>query len=426
MVASTDIKFYVHTNSNAPQLDNVQGSMIAVLDACLVNGFGSQAVSSITATGTTATVTFGTAHNVVQGQVIEIAGATQAEYNGQHRVTVDSATTLSFSFNGSGVSPATGTITMSLPPLGFDLAFTGAGKRAYRSSNELLETRPYLRVVDATDPSWTSTYAKYAKVGIVESMTGIDSMAGDQMPYDASNADKNWVGSGSGTSAINGWAKWYYAVLNGILDIGVTQVQTQYDLSTPNAGSRQWFVIGNSDYFYILNSVNPADGQYLIYGFGVIDNPNSSDWFLASDLTYQTALSGYRLYDFNNLAYQLDYANTPTILVFKQSGRLPSDRLFLTCPKFARTRDSLINSGANNYITNAGDANAHPLVSPTVLCLEGSSIRILGHMPSMYWVLRNKPFSDLQLFSSDNVLLLAKSVMAKNNFGQVVFDLGST
>ena len=38
MVASTDIKFYVHTNTNAPQLINNFGCMIDVLDACLVNG----------------------------------------------------------------------------------------------------------------------------------------------------------------------------------------------------------------------------------------------------------------------------------------------------------------------------------------------------------------------------------------------------
>lgn len=44
----------------------------------------------------------------------------------------------------------------------------------------------------------------------MEHMDGIDSLIGSRAPYDASNPDKNWVGSGSGTSAYNGWAKWYY------------------------------------------------------------------------------------------------------------------------------------------------------------------------------------------------------------------------
>jgi hypothetical protein len=73
MVASTDIKYYVHTNTNAPQLTNNFGCMIDVLDACLVNGFGSQTVSTLTASGTTVTATFGSAHNFMQYQVIKIA-----------------------------------------------------------------------------------------------------------------------------------------------------------------------------------------------------------------------------------------------------------------------------------------------------------------------------------------------------------------
>ena len=84
MVASTDIKFYVHTNTGAPQLQNAFGCMIDVLDACLVNGFGSQTVSTLTASGTTFTATFGSAHNFMQYQVIKITGVNQPEFNGEH------------------------------------------------------------------------------------------------------------------------------------------------------------------------------------------------------------------------------------------------------------------------------------------------------------------------------------------------------
>ena len=82
MVASTDIKFYVHSNNNAPQLQNAYGSMIDVLDACLVNGFGSQAVATLTASGTTVTATYGSAHNYLRYQVTKIAGVNQTEFNG--------------------------------------------------------------------------------------------------------------------------------------------------------------------------------------------------------------------------------------------------------------------------------------------------------------------------------------------------------
>lgn len=64
MVASTDIKFYVHTNNNAAQLQNAYGSMIGVLDACLVNGINIGAVSSLKASGSTVTATFSNTHNL--------------------------------------------------------------------------------------------------------------------------------------------------------------------------------------------------------------------------------------------------------------------------------------------------------------------------------------------------------------------------
>ena len=94
---STDIKFYFSTNNNAPQLQNTYGSMIGVLDACLVNGISLGLVSTLTAMGTTVTAVFSNAHNLMQYQVLKITGANQAEYNGEHRIlTVPNATSVTF------------------------------------------------------------------------------------------------------------------------------------------------------------------------------------------------------------------------------------------------------------------------------------------------------------------------------------------
>jgi len=69
-----------------------------------------KAVTSITNAGTTATVTQ-TAHGYATGQVVEIAGAAQAAYNGQKTITSTGANTYTFTTAGSPASPATGTIT---------------------------------------------------------------------------------------------------------------------------------------------------------------------------------------------------------------------------------------------------------------------------------------------------------------------------
>lgn len=53
-----------------------------------------------------------------------------------------------------------------------------------------LSSRPFLRVVDELDPLWSSSYSKYAKVGIVENMSSIDSMSGTQCPFNESSLQK--------------------------------------------------------------------------------------------------------------------------------------------------------------------------------------------------------------------------------------------
>jgi hypothetical protein len=73
-------------------------------------------ISSITASGTTATLTSGTAHGLLPGASITIAGATPAAYNGTFTVlTAPSATTLTFTALTApgGVATVMGTYTVN-------------------------------------------------------------------------------------------------------------------------------------------------------------------------------------------------------------------------------------------------------------------------------------------------------------------------
>lgn len=71
------------------------------------------AISSLTRSGGTATVTTTAAHGLSTGDVVTIAGAGQAEYNITATVTVTSSTTFTYAVTGTPASPATGTITYS-------------------------------------------------------------------------------------------------------------------------------------------------------------------------------------------------------------------------------------------------------------------------------------------------------------------------
>lgn len=416
MVASTDIKYYVHTNTNAPQLTNNFGCMIDVLDACLVNGFGSQTVSTLTASGTTVTATFGSAHNFMQYQVIKIAGATQTEYNGEFRiVTVPNANSITFQLAAApSVTTATGTINCSLPSLGWLKPFSGTGKAAYRSSNTLLPSRPYLRVVDALDAAYTSTYAKYAKVGIVEDMTSIDAMLGVQAPYDSANPDKNWVGTGSGTTGINGWARWYYAA-SGSVSGGLINSQT------PSAGNRQWILVGNSDYFYILptstvTSATVNTQHASAYGFGSFKsllNADNSCTLLQSHLTLSNNGGSVSV----NFGLVSSSASSSLLLLrdYAQSAN------YKTANCLSLNSDTA-GSGVNNVIGASTLTNTAPFAP--VFIKEDTANVLRGQIRNLFWLFQQKPFSNFQLIEKDGALYIAAFIASTSNLGQIVLKIG--
>lgn len=416
MVASTDIKFYVHTNTNAPQLTNTFGCMIALLDACLINGFGSQVVTSLVASGTTVTATFGTAHNFMQYQVIKISGANQPEFNGEHRIiNIPTTSSLTFDLAASpSVSTATGTINCALPALGWEKPFSSAGKAAYRSKNVLLPSRPFLRVVDEIDPVWTSTYAKYAKVGVVEDMSDIDTMMGIQAPFDTSNPNLNWVGSGSGATAINGWAKWYYAqqTLNG----------GQTDATTIPAGNREWMVIGNTDYFYVLPTpiqpTNDTQKNVLVYGFGQTQRFYDSDngaVFLASTFRSVAANAMNFLGNYGGLG-----GSQALALIWKNiEANGPSNAW---CDWLNGNA-----SGGSSTFTNTTKIPVFPYVITEVVAPNNNNRKIArGVIPGIYALGSVQPFVNKQLLTEDNEILIAINYgYSSGSNGQLVFKVGN-
>ena len=415
MVASTDIKFFVHTNNNAPQLQNAFGSMINVLDAALVSGIQVGTVSSLTASGKIVTAVFGTAHNLMQYQVIKIAGANQAEYNVEARIlTVPNATTITFELaEVPSTTIATGTINCSLPPLGWEKSFSSTsatgGKAAYRSKNTLLPSRPFLRVVDELDPAYTATYAKFAKVGIVEDMTDIDTMLGVQAPFDSAAPNKNWVGTGSGTSAINGWAKWYYA----------GSAENYYaDSAAPTPGNRNWILVGSGDYFYILPAAIATNTNVIIYGFGAFKsllNTDTSNTFLSATLNSVAANSAYFHAQFTGLG---DTSTPAKVLVLRNYAQVAQYISISTTSLLINTLTMY--SGSFNYIGAFSLANVAPFapvfINETVL---------RGEMQGLYWLFQNRPYSNYQLIERNNGLYVAVNVLqSTSTSGQIILKIG--
>lgn len=128
------IKLYRSTDQDAPQIRG-NASLIAMLDAVLVNGYGQVTVSGITRTGATATVTTATAHGLATGDVATIAGADQAAYNGEFVITRTSATVYTVAVTGTPTTPATGSMTSRRAPGGFSKPYAATNRGVYRSND---------------------------------------------------------------------------------------------------------------------------------------------------------------------------------------------------------------------------------------------------------------------------------------------------
>ena len=74
-MADTSVKYFHSEMPGAPVMSGTAGSRIAVLDACLVDGWGLLTASSVVVAAGVATATFPTSHAFEPRTVALVAGA---------------------------------------------------------------------------------------------------------------------------------------------------------------------------------------------------------------------------------------------------------------------------------------------------------------------------------------------------------------
>lgn len=213
------IKIYSYDMVNAPALSGEINKLDAILNACLVTGFNSKSINSISVSNNIATATTSTSHGYQVYDTIVISGANENQFNDEFTIaSVPSTTTFTFPLI-TNTSSATGTITCKIAPLGWSQAFTnGSGKSVYHST-DINGTGLYLRVDD--------TGARSTQVNMYETMATVD--------------------VGTGKSQDTWWTK----------------------SSVANTATHQWYLVGNSKCFYLMTEVNVAYPYGLsIYFFG--------------------------------------------------------------------------------------------------------------------------------------------------------------
>jgi hypothetical protein len=232
-VVDTSVKYFTSLMSGAPALSGTAGSMIAVLDACLKDGFDLKTLASLSVAGGVATATYTGIHSAAVDSVVLIAGVTGGPsgwvgLNGEQKITgKPSPASVTFATNLPD-GAYTGTITMKMAPLGFAKPFAGTNLAGYQSTDPA-STKMILRLDD--------TVATTTRVVGCESMTDIGTYAG-LFPTTLQMAGGGY------------WAK----------------------SNSANATPVQWMVIGDSRAFYIhvcpgIGS-NAAWNQGYTRGFG--------------------------------------------------------------------------------------------------------------------------------------------------------------
>ena len=146
----TTVKHFNSTMVGAPVLNGIAGSLVSVLDACLVSGFDLKAVTSLVVVSGIATLTFAGSHSAVADSVVLVAGVTGTliALNGEQKITAVGATTLKFATTLPD-GTAAGTVTFKMASGNWAKPFFGTNLAVYKSADPL-STGMFLRVDDTS------------------------------------------------------------------------------------------------------------------------------------------------------------------------------------------------------------------------------------------------------------------------------------
>lgn len=228
---ANDIVWYHADEVGAPTLNNAAGSLIAVLDACLISGFRSQSLTSISVSGGVATFTLA-GHGYEAGKMVDVSGATPSGLNGRKLILTAASGSGTFAAPGISDGAATGSINCKRSPLGWSKAATGTNKAIY-ARTDVAATAMCLRIDDTkTSPA----SAVDARALMVESWTDVDTYAAPAPT----------------AAQLSGGQYW--------------------NKGADNANAKKWVLVGDSRHFWLLteSSTYPYSSSQglMLYGFG--------------------------------------------------------------------------------------------------------------------------------------------------------------
>ncbi|SPL71738.1 hypothetical protein [Acinetobacter stercoris] len=420
MPSDVEVQFFSHLNGL--KLDNNWGDLIRLLDTCLVNGLPLTVSDTAIDEQGDIYLTTSTAHNCLLFQIIELSGFEPEDINGKYRIKGIPATNqLILKAEHLGQSIYTIGET-KLASLGYEIIFrdTADVKRVYRAKNPK-ENHPYIRVdesISSDTGSYTSTYAKFAMVGLLENMTHIDDYNNPdvlQLPFDPTNPAKNWIINGTGTAVVRGWSRWYWARGTG------TVTDPAMDSATPTTGGRAFTLIGDIDAFYLVRNVDATktNGLKSILCCGlyhsVLKNDVIPNWFLGTILTSNTVSVNFNLTSSIDGSLPLAYTNNTSKLYVCNFNEITRISNHILC-------DLLVPDYGSGYSGIYGANNIAALEIP----LADTNKYLRGTLKHIYYNGKALNIKNITPYLADKSMYIADGIYINGagNVGSPIFYLG--
>lgn len=230
------------TDQGAPTLNNVAGSLISVLKACLVTGFNNVGITSVTIADNVATVVTNANHGLTVGQRATVAGVSITAANGDKTVaSVPNVTTFTYPCVNSDVSESPVSASVKRTPLGWAEQFSKTNVSVFKSSAPAAYGQS-LRIDD--------TYGFDAKSFGVTGPTDVDTFVARFPRATQVNGDSYW------TKGMN------------------------------NATAKKWWIVGDERMFYYIcegsayhNQHTETSYSYMVACFGDIISYKNAEAF---------------------------------------------------------------------------------------------------------------------------------------------------
>lgn len=292
----TSVKWFTSKMLGAPVLRGQAGSLIAILDACLVNGWGVQVADTCAVASGICTMTFPLDHAAPVDAVVLVAGASIAALNGEQKVTAVAPNVIQFA-TAAADGTATGTITAKMAPAGWNKPFTGTNLAVYKSA-DVAANGHFVRVND--------TNALYARAVAYETMTAISRGTGIVPTSTQLSGGQYWHKSAIANAAP---IDWYFAADSRMFYFGCASYQSN-DIIGNAGGAYAAYVsgpfFGFGDPIPMCRAGDPF--STLILGSG--DSTNTYTGFLGFKVGYVGMSYMMRALSGTGTAVGVDCANT--------------------------------------------------------------------------------------------------------------------